>query len=109
MHDMGYLSQVADTTKSIRDSDGVVTAGFQNYVQKIRTPALKGLRFNRFVTDSHRNTRRSDHGMPTVRRLRLPVARRAGLRCDRGRLPARWAGDQEVGGYNRAQWRKRAE
>jgi hypothetical protein len=25
-------------------------------VQKIRTPALKGLRFNRFVTDSTRNT-----------------------------------------------------
>lgn len=30
---------------------------FQNYVQKIRTPALKGLRFNRFVTDSHKNTK----------------------------------------------------
>jgi CxxC motif-containing protein (DUF1111 family) len=30
--------------------------GFENYVQKIRTPALKGLRFNRFVTDSHNNT-----------------------------------------------------
>ena len=29
---------------------------YSNYVQKIRTPALKGLRFNRFVTDSHRNT-----------------------------------------------------
>ena len=27
------------------------------FVQKIRTPALKGLRFNRFVTDSHRNTK----------------------------------------------------
>jgi CxxC motif-containing protein (DUF1111 family) len=26
-------------------------------VQKIRTPALKGLRFNRFVTDSHKNTK----------------------------------------------------
>ena len=27
-------------------------------MQKIRTPALKGLRFNRFVTDSHRNTKK---------------------------------------------------
>jgi len=26
-------------------------------LQKIRTPALKGLRFNRFVTDSHKNTK----------------------------------------------------
>ena len=26
-------------------------------MQKIRTPALKGLPFNRFVTDSHKNTR----------------------------------------------------
>lgn len=56
MHDMGYLSQVGDAPDSIRDPDGVVKAGFENYVQKIRTPALKGLRFNRYVTDSHRNT-----------------------------------------------------
>jgi CxxC motif-containing protein (DUF1111 family) len=30
---------------------------YKNYVQKIRTPALKGLGFNRFVTDSYRNTK----------------------------------------------------
>ena len=57
MHDMGYLSQVADATGSIRDLDGAVLKGFENYVQKIRTPALKGLRFNRFVTDAHNNTK----------------------------------------------------
>jgi hypothetical protein len=34
----------------------VVLTNFKNYVQKIRTPALKGLRFNRFVTDSYLNT-----------------------------------------------------
>ena len=55
MHDMGYLSQVGNASQPIRDNDGVVKAGFENYVQKIRTPALKGLRFNRFVTDSHKN------------------------------------------------------
>jgi CxxC motif-containing protein (DUF1111 family) len=59
MHDMGYLSQLGDAKDSIRDSDGVVMPKFQNYVQKIRTPALKGLRFNRFVTDSHNNTKNS--------------------------------------------------
>lgn len=57
MHDMGYLSQVATTNQVIRGLDGVVLPAFQNYVQKIRTPALKGMRFNRFVTHSHRNTR----------------------------------------------------
>ena len=57
MHDMGYLSQVGKASESIRDGDGVVMPGFENYVQKIRTPPLKGLRFNRFVTDSHRNTK----------------------------------------------------
>ena len=59
MHDMGYLSQVADASQPIRDDDGVVMKGkgFENYVQKIRTPALKGLGFNRFVTDSHKNTK----------------------------------------------------
>jgi hypothetical protein len=61
MHDMGYLSQVADVkvdnmSQSIRDSNGVVLPGFKDFVQKIRTPALKGLRFNRFVTDSQSNT-----------------------------------------------------
>ena len=57
MHDMGYLSQTGNTSQSIRDKDGVVLPKFKNYVQKIRTPALKGLPFNRFVTDSHKNTR----------------------------------------------------
>jgi CxxC motif-containing protein (DUF1111 family) len=57
MHDMGYLSQVGISSQPIRDKDGVVIPTFQNYVQKIRTPALKGLRFNRFVTDSHKNTK----------------------------------------------------
>ena len=66
MHDMGYLSQVAKATKAIRNNDGVVMPGFENYVQKIRTPALKGLRFNRFVTDSHRNTVDPTKDMPTV-------------------------------------------
>jgi hypothetical protein len=57
MHDMGYLSQVGQTNAlSIRDPNGVVVDQFRTYVQKIRTPALKGLRFNRFVTDSVRNT-----------------------------------------------------
>ena len=58
MHDMGYLSQVgAISTDDFRDkTSGVVAPKYQNYVQKIRTPALKGLRFNRFVTDSHNNT-----------------------------------------------------
>ena len=57
MHDMGYLSQVGNASQPIRDGDGVVKAEFENYVQKIRTPALKGLRFNRFVTDSDKNTK----------------------------------------------------
>ena len=57
MHDMGYLSQVGNANQSIRDKDGVVLPAFADYVQKIRTPALKGLRFNRFVTDSHKNTK----------------------------------------------------
>jgi hypothetical protein len=58
MHDMGYLSQVGLTSNlSIRDPNtGLVFANYVDYVQKIRTPALKGLRFNRFVTDSIKNT-----------------------------------------------------
>ena len=57
MHDMGYLSQVGLSNRlSIRDTNGVVVDQFRDYVQKIRTPALKGLRFNRLVTDSTRNT-----------------------------------------------------
>jgi hypothetical protein len=62
MHDMGYLSQVGvknpgNLASGIRDATtGVVLSGMENYVQKIRTPALKGLRFNRFVTESYKNT-----------------------------------------------------
>jgi hypothetical protein len=64
MHDMGYLSQVAITANlTFRDMYGMVivnTTGngpdYSQYVQKIRTPPLKGLRFNRLVTDSRRNT-----------------------------------------------------
>jgi hypothetical protein len=71
MHDMGYLSQVGNpNVLSIRDpKTGLVYDGtcawisprvpcnnYKNFVQKIRTPALKGLRFNRFVTDSYLNT-----------------------------------------------------
>jgi len=57
MHDMGYLSQVGDAGKSIREADGSVTPGYESYVQKVRTPPLKGLRFNNYVTDAHRNTK----------------------------------------------------
>jgi CxxC motif-containing protein (DUF1111 family) len=64
MHDMGYLSQVGTPSQCIkepitcfRDQNGVVLPAFHDFVQKIRTPALKGLRFNRFVTDSFRNTK----------------------------------------------------
>jgi Di-haem oxidoreductase, putative peroxidase len=57
MHDMGYLSQVGlFNDVALRDSNGVVTPRFSDYVQKIRTPALKGLRFNRFATGSFTNT-----------------------------------------------------
>ncbi|HKT79737.1 MAG TPA: di-heme oxidoredictase family protein [Vicinamibacterales bacterium] len=59
MHDMGYLSQVGIAKQPIRDSDGVVLPEYKNYVQKIRTPPLKGLRFNRFVTDAHRNVNKA--------------------------------------------------
>ena len=71
MHDMGYLSQVADAGEPIRDSEGVVKRGFENYMQKIRTPALKGLQFNRFVTDSYKNTRTYD---PDPAKFRLDAA-----------------------------------
>lgn len=57
MHDMGYLSQVGLAGQSIRDADGVLLPAFANHVQKIRTPALKGLGLNRFVTDAHKNTK----------------------------------------------------
>lgn len=61
MHDMGYLSQVGIVPEGteIRDpATGVVYAQYRNYVQKIRTPALKGMRFNRFITDSQANTKK---------------------------------------------------
>lgn len=60
MHDMGYLSQVSGTPAGaqIRDpATGVIKPEYKAFVQKIRTPALKGMRFNRFVTDSYKNTR----------------------------------------------------
>jgi hypothetical protein len=66
MHDMGYLSQVSNASQSIRDNNGVVLPAFQNSVQKIRTPALKGLRFNRFVTDSQMNTNNPCSYLPTA-------------------------------------------
>ncbi len=57
LHDMGYLSQVAPAPdhQTIRNSDGTVKDEYASYVQRIRTPALKGMRFNRFVTDSNHN------------------------------------------------------
>lgn len=57
MHDMGYLSQVAPANQPIRDANGVVLPGFANHVQKIRTPVLKGLGLNRFVTGAMNNTK----------------------------------------------------
>ena len=64
LHDMGYLSQVAKApadVPTIRNDDGTVKDDYRAWVQKIRTPALKGLRFNRFVTDSIHNTDRKDN------------------------------------------------
>lgn len=57
LHDMGYLSQVAPApdNQTIRNKDGTVKDEYVSYVQRIRTPALKGMRFNRFVTDSNHN------------------------------------------------------
>jgi CxxC motif-containing protein (DUF1111 family) len=61
MHDMGYLSQVAKAPDFVeirdRERNGKIKLRYKNYVQYIRTPALKGLRFNRFVTDSNHNTK----------------------------------------------------
>lgn len=58
-HDMGYLSQVARAPAdvAIRNEIGTVKEEYTSYVQRIRTPALKGLRFNRFVTDSNHNAK----------------------------------------------------
>jgi len=64
MHDMGYLSQVGDAGTSIRDGDGVVKPEYKNYMQKIRTPALKGLQYNRYVTESYKNTKNADPKLP---------------------------------------------
>lgn len=58
MHDMGYLSQIAKAlgNEKIWSDDGSVNDKYLTYIQAIRTPALKGLRLNRFVTDSNHNT-----------------------------------------------------
>ncbi|MDX1411625.1 MAG: di-heme oxidoredictase family protein, partial [Nitrospirales bacterium] len=60
LHDMGYLSQVAKAPPGMKIrnlGDGTVKEKYKAWVQKIRTPALKGLRFNRFVTDSIHKTK----------------------------------------------------
>ena len=67
VHDMGDLSQVGNPGQTvIRGPDGVVLPEFADHVQKIRTPPLKGLRFNRFVTKLQNNTKSipatSSHG-----------------------------------------------
>ena len=51
---------------SIRDANGVVKPGFESYVQKVRTPPLKGLRFNNYVTDAHRNTKAATPPTPAA-------------------------------------------
>jgi CxxC motif-containing protein (DUF1111 family) len=62
LHDMGYLSQVAKAPVGVtlRNADGSIKPACSAYMQPIRTPALKGLRFNRFVTDSNHNI--NEHG-----------------------------------------------
>ena len=87
MHDMGYLSQVADLKignmfQSIRDANGVVLPGYKDWVQKIRTPALKGLRFNRFVTDSQLNTKNPCSLLPTNTCDRCDFLLHDGRACD---------------------------
>ena len=60
LHDMGYLSQVAKKpvlAADFRKSSGVINPKYRAYIQLIRTPPLKGLRFNRFVTDSNHNSK----------------------------------------------------
>lgn len=58
LHDMGYLSQVAKAPDGVtlRQSNGRIKPQYASYFQRIRTPPLKGLRFNRFVTDSNHNS-----------------------------------------------------
>lgn len=61
LHDMGYLSQVAKRPLLALDfrspKTGVIKEKYRAYIQLIRTPPLKGLRFNRFVTDSNHNSK----------------------------------------------------
>jgi Di-haem oxidoreductase, putative peroxidase len=81
MHDMGYLSQVGNTTNLIRDQvTGVVFPQFKNYVQNSHAPvertSLQSLR--------DRLPAEYDRGDPPESSLRLSLARWAGLRCDRG-------------------------
>jgi len=66
MHDMGYLSQVVkgpvNAPTAFRNAeDGTINKAYAGYIQKIRTPPLKGLRFNRFVTDSNHNSKTPIH------------------------------------------------
>jgi CxxC motif-containing protein (DUF1111 family) len=66
LHDMGYLSQIAKgpAGKTMRDEDtGAIKSDYRAYFQYIRTPPLKGLRFNRFVTDSQHNKPRVAKGL----------------------------------------------
>ena len=58
LHDMGYLSQVVKAPDSvdIRNPNGTIKTDYRSYIQHIRTPPLKGLRFNRFVTDANHNS-----------------------------------------------------
>jgi hypothetical protein len=92
MHDMGYLSQVADANQPMRDADGVLLPAFKNYVQKLRTPALKGLRLNRFVTDSH-TTRRIRGTLPATSCCTTvgPVMPSRRLSCTMARRSRSWA------------------
>lgn len=61
LHDMGYLSQVAKKPVTGRDDfrqpNGEINPKYRAFIQMIRTPPLKGLRFNRFVTDSNHNSK----------------------------------------------------
>jgi CxxC motif-containing protein (DUF1111 family) len=73
MHDMGYLSQVATAPENvkIRNDDGTVKEKYKIYVQHIRTPALKGLRFNQFVTDSNHNTTKPIPALPVGKKEKI--------------------------------------
>ncbi len=76
LHDMGYLSQVAKAPEGVtirKSEDGTVKEEYKPWIQKIRTPALKGLRFNRFVTDSIHNTK-APHFLKTTPPNKATVA-----------------------------------